>query len=63
MGDCDFFKALNEFREEGVGDVFNDDAEEAASAGDEGAGVGVRKVIQLLDGLPDALGEALADQG
>ena len=62
VGDGDLFKALNEFGKEGVGDVFNDDAEEAAAAGDEGAGVGVGEVIQLLDGLPDALGEALADQ-
>ena len=62
VGDGDLFKALDELGEEGVGDVFNDDAEEAAAAGDEGARVGVGEVIELLDGLPDALGEAFADQ-
>ena len=62
MGDGDLFEALNEFGKEGVGDVFNDDAEEAAAAGDERAGMGVWEVVQLLDGLPDALGEAFADE-
>ena len=63
VGDGDLFEALDELREEGVGDVFNDDAEEAAAAGDEGARVGVGEVVELLDGLPDALAEAFADQG
>ena len=62
VGDGDLFKALDQLREEGVGDVFNDDAEEAAAAGDQGARVGVGEVVELLDGLPNALGEPFADQ-
>jgi hypothetical protein len=54
-GDGDLFKALDQLRKEGVGDVLNDDAEEAAAAGDEGARMGVGKVVELLDRLPDAL--------
>ncbi len=60
--DGDLFEALDQFGEEGIGDVFDDDAEEAAAAGDQRARVGVGKVVELLDGLPDAFGEALADQ-
>src|ERR1035437_3878511 len=58
----DLFEILNEVREEGIADVFNDDAEEAAAAGDERARMSVWEVIQLLDGLPDTLGKTLADQ-
>jgi hypothetical protein len=63
VGDGDLFEAGDEFREEGVGDVFDDDAEDAAAPGDQAARVGVGEVVQLLDGLPDALGELLADSG
>jgi len=62
VGDGYLFKAADQFREEGIGDVFNDDAEQAAFAGDEGACVGVGKVVELLDSLPDAFGKTLADQ-
>ena len=62
VGDGDLFEALDQLGKEGVGDVFNDDAEEAAAAGNQGARMGVGEVIQLLDGLPDALGEAFADE-
>ena len=62
VGHRDLFKALDQLREEGVGDVFNNDAENAAAARDQGARMGVGKVIQLLDGLPDALGQPVADQ-
>ena len=63
VGDGDLFEALDQFREERIGDVFNDDAEKAAAAGDQGARVGVGKVVQLLDRLPNALGELFADDG
>ena len=63
MSDGNLFEALDEFGEEWVGDVFNDDAEEAAAAGDKGARVGVGEVVELLDRLPDALGELLAYDG
>ena len=35
VGDRDLFKALDQLGKEGVGDVFNDDAEEPAAAGDQ----------------------------
>ncbi len=60
--DGDLFEALDQLGEEGIGDVFDDDAEQAAAAGDQGARVGVGQVVELLDGLPDAFAEAVADQ-
>ena len=42
----DFFEALDQLGEEGIGDVFDNDAEQAAAAGDQGARVGVGKVVQ-----------------
>ena len=63
MRDGNLFEALNEFGEERIGNVFNDDAQKTAAARDKGAGMRVGKVIQVLDSLPDALGEALADYG
>jgi len=63
VGYGDFFEALDQLREEGVCDVFNDDAKKAAAAGDQGASVRVGEVVELLDGLPDALGQFLADDG
>ena len=60
--DGDLFKALDQLREEWIGDVFDDDAENAAAAGDQRAGMGVGQIVELLDGLPDALVEAFADQ-
>ena len=45
VGDGDLFKALDQFGKEGVGDVFDDDAEEAAAAGDQGARMGVGEVV------------------
>src|ERR1700743_2405756 len=57
--DGDLLEALDQLREERVGDVFDDDAEEAAAAGDERAGMGVRVVVKLLDGLPDPLAGTL----
>ncbi len=35
VGHGDLFEALDQFGEERIGDVFNDDAEEAAAAGDQ----------------------------
>ncbi len=63
MGDGDLFKALDELGEEWIGDVFDDDAEDAAATGDQAARMGVGKVLELLDGLPDALAEPFADRG
>ena len=62
VSDGDLFKALDQLGEKRIGDVLDDDPEQAAAAGDQGARVGVGKVIELLDGLPDALGETFADQ-
>jgi hypothetical protein len=59
VGHGDLFKVLDQFREEWIGDVFDNDAENAAAAGDQAACMGVGEVVELLDGLPDALGEPL----
>ncbi len=58
--DGNLFKALDQLREKGVGDVFDDDAEDAAAARNQAARMGVGEVIELLDGLPDPLGQPLA---
>jgi hypothetical protein len=55
--DGDIFKALDEFGEEGVGDLGDDETEEAAAAGDEGAGLSVGEVVELVDDLPYAFGD------
>ena len=61
VGDRDLLKALDQLWEKGVGNVFNNDPEKTAAARDQGARVGVGKVIQLLDRLPDPLGQPVAD--
>ena len=58
---CDLFKALDQLGEEWVGNVFDNDAENAAAAGDQAACMSIGKVVQLLNSLPDALGKAVAD--
>jgi len=54
IGDSDLFEAGDEFGKEGIGDVFNDDAKDAATSRNQAAGMGIRKVVELLDRLPDA---------
>ena len=54
------FKARDQFGEERVGDVLDDNAQDAAASRDQAARVGVGEVVELLDGLPDALRELLA---
>jgi len=54
--DGNLLELLDQFGEEGVGDFGNDEAEQPASAGDEGTGLGVRKVIELGNGFPHAGG-------
>ncbi len=61
VGHGDLFKALDELGEEGIGDVFDDDAEDAAAPGDQAARMGVGEVLELIDGLPDPLGQTFAD--
>ena len=63
VGYGNLFEALDQLREERIGDVLNDDAEEAAAPGDERARMGVGEIIQLLDRLPDTLGELLTYDG
>lgn len=53
MGYGDLLELLDEFGEEGVGNFGDDEAEEFAFAGDEGAGLGVGEVVEVGDGLPD----------
>jgi hypothetical protein len=55
--DGDLLELLDQFGEEGIGDFGDDEAEQTALAGDEGAGLGVGEVIELGDGLPDASGQ------
>jgi len=61
--DGDLFELLDEFGEEGVGDFGDDEAEQPAFAGDEGAGLGVGKVVEIGNGFPDAGGEDGVDGG
>ena len=61
-GDGDFFEALDQLREERVGDGFDNDAEEAAAARNQRTRMGVGQIVELLDRLPDSFAEALADQ-
>ena len=56
-------EALDEFGEEGVGDVRDEEAEEARAAGDEGAGLGVGVVVEIAYGLADAGGHGGVDGG
>jgi hypothetical protein len=55
--DSDVFEFLNEFGEKGVGNFRDDEAEEAALAGDEGAGLGVGEIVEFGNGFPDTGGE------
>ena len=52
----DIFKSLDQLGEEWVGDLGDDEAKDPAAAGDERACLGVGKVVELVDYLPDALG-------
>jgi len=56
-------KALNQLREEGVGDLRDDQPQKAAAPADQGAGLCVRQVVERLDGLPDALSHLGVDGG
>src|SRR5665213_2950581 len=48
VGYGDLLELLDEFGEEGVGNFGDDEAEEFAFAGDEGAGLGVGEVVEVL---------------
>src|SRR5579859_3624375 len=61
--DGDFFEAGNELREEGIGNVFNNDPKNTAPPRYQAPRMGVGEVIELFDGLPDALRQFLADRG
>ena len=52
VSDGDLLEALDEFWKEWIGNVFDDDPEQAAAARDQGAGVGIGKIIELFNGLP-----------
>ena len=62
MGYSDFFKALDELGEERICNIFDDDAQDAAAARDQASGMGIGKVLELIDGLPHALAEPFADR-
>ncbi len=57
----DIFKAPDELREEGIGDVGDDEAVEVAASGAEGAGVCVGVVVEFFNGSADARGGDVAD--
>jgi len=61
--DGDVFEFLDEFWEEGVSDFRDDETEQAAFAGDEGAGLGVGKVVEIGNSFPDAGGKDGVDGG
>src|SRR6185437_9548194 len=42
-------------REEGIGDVGDDEAEQAAAPGAESAGLRIGEIAELADSVPDAL--------
>ncbi len=63
VGHRHFLKALDQLRKERVRDVLHNDAEQPAAPRDKTAGVGVRKVIQLLNRLPNALAQTVAHGG
>src|SRR5579862_1465765 len=46
----DLFKALDQFGKERVGDVFDNNPQDSAAAGDQASRVSVGEVVQLLDG-------------
>jgi hypothetical protein len=53
----DLFELLDEFGEEGVGDLGDDETKQSASARDERACLGVGEVVEIGDGLPHASSE------
>ncbi len=55
VNDGDVFKGLDQFWEEGIGDVRNDQAVQAGAAGAEGARIDVRMEAESLNGLAHAL--------
>lgn len=59
--DGGLFEALDELGEEGVGDVGDEEADESAASGDEGAGLGVGEVVELADGVADACSHGRVD--
>ncbi len=56
----DIFKAFDQFGEERVCNVGDDESVEAGAAGAERAGVCIRVVAELLDGAADAKGSFIA---
>ena len=57
VGDGDLFELLDEFGEERIGNLRDDEAEQFAFAGDERSGLGVGEIVELGDGLPDTCSE------
>src|SRR5580704_555483 len=62
VGDGYIFEPLDELGEEWIGDFGDDEAEELAATGDQSASLGVGKVVELVDHLPDALGYLRVDR-
>ena len=61
--DGNIFKPLDQLGEERVGDFGDDEAEELAAAGDQGASLSVGEVVEFVDDLPYALGYFGVDGG
>ena len=53
--DSESLKCLNDFREERVGNLGNNQSEDMAPSGDQGPSGAVRVVAEILDGLPYTL--------
>jgi hypothetical protein len=57
LRDGQVLKLLHQLGEKGIGDFRDDKAEHATAAGNQGAGLSVGQVADLVDGLPDAASE------
>ncbi len=61
--DGEILELLHQFGEKWIGDLRDHEAEDAAAAGDERAGLGIGHVAHFLDGAPHALRQFGGDGG
>ena len=59
--DGDILEALDEFREEGIGDLGDDEAEDPTASRDEGSRLTIGEVVEFVDDVPDSLGDLRID--
>lgn len=61
--DRKIFEGLNDFREKRIGDLGNNQAENAAPSRNQGAGLSIWIIAQLIHHLPDTLDKLRVDGG